>query len=133
MMINGLSHITIAVSDIEKSLSFYTDVLGFDGRVIWESGAYLSNNQVWLCLSLDSPSPSRDYSHIAWSVEQSDFATLSQKIVLSGAIEWKLNKSEGDSLYFLDPDGHKLEIHVGNLKQRLASLKEKPYKGLRWL
>ncbi|HEX5514181.1 MAG TPA: glutathione transferase, partial [Gammaproteobacteria bacterium] len=43
---------------------------------------------------------------------------------------WKDNKSEGDSLYFLDPDGHKLEIHVGDLESRLAALREKPYEGL---
>tara|TARA_B100002049_G_scaffold230580_1_gene207553 strand:+ start:533 stop:931 length:399 start_codon:yes stop_codon:yes gene_type:complete len=132
-MLNGLNHITIAVSDIEKSLTFYTEVLGFTGHVAWDFGAYLSINGVWLCLSLDTPAPSTDYSHIAWSIEKSDFPLLYEKVISSGAKQWKTNKSEGDSLYFLDPDGHKLEIHVGGLAQRLASLKNKPYKGLRWL
>ena len=44
-----------------------------------------------------------------------------------------LNHSEGRSLYVLDPDGHKLEIHVGTLADRLESLKRKPYAGLVWL
>jgi len=43
------------------------------------------------------------------------------------------NKSEGQSLYILDTDGHKLEIHVGDLKSRLKSLKIRPYKNLVWL
>lgn len=132
-MINGLNHITIAVSDVQRSLNFYTDVLGFTGHVVWDSGAYLSVGGVWLCLSLDNPVPSTDYSHIAWSVGKSDFALLSNRVISCGAKQWKTNQSEGESLYFLDPDGHKLEIHVGGLEKRLASLKHKPYKGLRWL
>jgi len=132
-MISGLNHITIAVSDIQTSLDFYTQVLGFTGHVVWESGAYLSANGIWLCLSLDIPSPSKDYSHIAWSVAPEDFTPLSQKIMSSGAEQWKANQSEGDSLYFLDPDGYKLEIHLGGLTQRLQSLKNNPYKGQKWL
>lgn len=132
-MISGLNHITIAVSDVQKSLDFYTNILGFEGHVVWDNGAYLSCPGVWLCLSLDTPTPSQGYSHIAWSVAEKDFVALSENIQQSGAEQWKINKSEGNSLYFLDPDGYKLEIHVGALKQRLASLKEKPYSGLRWL
>ncbi len=37
------------------------------------------------------------------------------------------NSSEGDSLYILDPDGHKLELHVGDLESRLASMKAEPF------
>ena len=132
-MINGLNHITIAVSDIQKSLAFYSEVLGFTGHVAWDSGAYLSCSGIWVCLSLDTPRPSGDYSHIAWSVSKADFNKLSSQIISAGANQWKVNNSEGESLYFLDPDGHKLEIHVGSLEQRLESLKDKPYKGLKWL
>jgi hypothetical protein len=33
-------------------------------------------------------------------------------------------------VYFLDPDRHRLEGHIGSLESRLASLRESPYKGL---
>lgn len=132
-MISGLNHITIAVSDVNNSIEFYSNVLGFTGHVAWDAGAYLSSNGVWLCLSLGVPKPSQDYSHLAWTVDESAFAELSESIIASGATLWKSNESEGNSLYFLDPDGNKLEIHVGGLQERLASLKDKPYKGLKWL
>jgi catechol 2,3-dioxygenase-like lactoylglutathione lyase family enzyme len=132
-MIDGLNHITLSCSNIVRSLSFYTQNIGFTGHVQWDGGAYLTLGDLWLCLSLDSPSPAKDYTHFAFSVGQQEFAALKEKLIHAGVIEWKINKSEGDSFYFLDPDGHKLEIHVGSLKQRLESLKSKPYKGLKWL
>jgi hypothetical protein len=51
---------------------------------------------------------------------------------ISAVIERRQNLSEGDSLYFLDPDGHKLEAHVGDLKSRLAQCRVKPYAGMRF-
>ena len=40
------------------------------------------------------------------------------------------NWTEGESLYFLDPDGHKLEIHASDLAARLRSARERPWAGL---
>ena len=48
---------------------------------------------------------------------------MSGKIIASGAHIFKENTSPGKSLYFLDPDGHKLEIHVGNWKARVDAKK----------
>ena len=132
-MLTGLNHITIAVSDLERSLDFYINALGFKGYVKWKQGAYLSLGDLWLCLSVDKPDEKSDYSHIAFSISQQDFTDFSHKLIQLDIAQWKENKSEGDSLYLLDPDGHKLEIHSGDLYSRLESIKHQPYEGLEWL
>ena len=132
-MLRGLNHITIAVSDLERSLHFYVDIVGMRGHVRWDKGAYLSLGEVWFCLSYDNVKPSQDYSHIALDIAEIDFPAFAGKLRDAGVIEWKQNSSEGLSVYFLDPDGNKLEVHTGSLQTRLISLQAKPYSGLVWL
>lgn len=131
-MIKGLNHITLTVSDLKRSLEFYSEVLGLQVHVVWEAGAYLTAGSLWLCLSLDEPSEKTDYTHFAFSVDAEAFKSFCESLINKGVTQWKENSSEGDSLYFLDPDGHKLEIHTGNLESRLDTLREKPYRHLQW-
>ncbi len=84
-------------------------------------------------MSLDDHGSSEDYSHIAFSVEDGKFSRLAEKIAKENIPEWKSNVSEGASLYILDPDQHKLELHSGSLESRLESLKSKPYDEMVWL
>ena len=72
-------------------------------------------------------------THIAFDISPNDFKAFSSRVLSSGVEVWKQNKSEGQSLYILDPDGHKLEVHVGSLGSRLEALHSKPYSGLVWL
>lgn len=122
MSVRGLNHLTLAVVDLARSLDFYTGVLGLQLRAQWPNGAYLEAGPLWLCLSVDLAAASRphpDYSHVAFDVGAADFAALRERIIASAPI-WRGNRSEGSSLYFIDPDGHKLELHVGSLETRLA-------------
>lgn len=131
-MLRGINHITIAVSNLQRSFDFYSGLLGMKPHVLWESGAYLTSGDIWFCLSLDTATPAQDYSHIALDIDEVDYDTFVAGLREAGVIEWKQNTSEGSSLYFLDPDGHKLEIHCGTLQSRLDTLKSKPYAGLTW-
>ncbi|MBE8989482.1 VOC family protein [Nostoc sp. LEGE 12450] len=101
-MITGINHITLSVRNLEESINFYTNVLAFRLLVKWMS----------LTVSIE------------------DFPILSQRIQQSGAKIWQENKSEGASLYFLDPNDHKLEIHASDLKTRINSAKASPWEGL---
>ncbi len=132
-MTSGVNHITFAVSDLQRSVDFYVNVLGCEKVAVWRRGAYLRAGSMWLCLSLDpavSRGTGRDYTHIAFTFDPVDLAAFRVRLLATGATEWKINSSEGDSVYFLDPDGHRLEAHDGNLESRLASLRDAPYEGL---
>lgn len=129
-MLNGINHITLAVRDLETSFHFYTELLGMRPHARWNEGAYLTLGGIWFCLSCDDSRPAGDYTHIALDIAQKHLPTMRSRLQEADVPFWKDNKSEGDSLYILDPDGHKLEIHVGSLQSRLASLREHPYDGL---
>lgn len=132
-MITGLNHLTIAVSDIDRSFNFYVDVLGFKPEARWDKGAYLSAGDLWLCLSLEPALPAKDYTHYAFSIDESKFDEAVARIKNTAAVCWKANASEGSSYYFLDPDCHKLELHNGNLASRLESIRSNPYSGWKLL
>ena len=135
-MLTGLNHLTLAVTSVERSVGFYTGLLGLRLEAQWDGGAYLSLGGLWLCLSLD---PARalaaqtpDYTHFAFSIAQPDFAAFCARLRAAGVPEWRKNSSEGDSFYFLDPDGHQLEVHVGDLASRLEACRAQPYAGMRF-
>ena len=43
--ITGLNHLTMAVSDLDRSVAFYTELLGFSLRMRAPSSAYLEAGQ----------------------------------------------------------------------------------------
>lgn len=134
-MLSGLNHLTLAVSDLERSLQFYGPLLGCRVHATWRLGAYLSVGNLWLCLSLDSNRSKQaapDYTHYAFSISQDKFESFVRRLREHHVVEWKENHSEGDSMYFLDPDGHKLEVHIGDLDSRLAQCRMVPYDSMRF-
>ncbi|MCL2605857.1 MAG: VOC family protein [Coriobacteriia bacterium] len=124
-MLLGLNHLTLTVSDVQASVDFYQGLLGMNLRKQWDSGAYLECGSLWLCLSQDDArelvgSRNGDYTHYAFSIDEDNFEEFVSLLEGVSVTFWKENESEGLSAYFLDPDGHKLEAHVGNLESRLA-------------
>lgn len=135
-MLTGLNHLTLSVADLERSLQFYVTLLGARLRARWAKGAYLEIGSLWLCLNWQ---PARqpvlsehDYSHVAFSIDAKDFAAMTARLCGAGVSLWQDNRSEGDSLYFLDPDSHRLELHVGDLPSRLAHCRQAPYAGMQF-
>lgn len=134
-MLTGLNHLTLAVSDLERSLAFYGDLLQLRVEASWDAGAYLSLPGLWLCLSLHplrETGPGTGYTHYAFSLDARNFPLFVDRLKAANVQEWRDNRSEGASFYFLDPDGHKLEAHVGDLASRLAACRQKTYAGMRF-
>ena len=120
--ISAVNHVTLVVSDIDRALGVYRDALGLHVRARGPRLAYLEGGALWLCLEFGTPQPAQDHSHVAFSVSADGFARLFDR--LKAMPRWKENRSEGASLYLTDPDGHKLELHVGSLASRLAHYAE---------
>lgn len=121
-MIEGMNHITLAIKDIKRSFYFYRDVLALKPICLWDKGAYFLAGDFWFCLNVDeNRQPNHCYTHYAFTVKKENFDTICQKVIDSGAHIFKENASPGNSLYFLDPDNHKLELHVGNWQTRLKA------------
>ncbi len=132
-MITGINHITLAVKNIEESFKFYQEVLGFKPIAKWQKGAYFLAGNLWFCLIQDEhikESLQREYTHIAFTVSEPDFEEISARIKGSQAQIWQDNTSEGASVYFTDPNHHKLEIHASDLATRIKTAKENPWEGL---
>ena len=133
MVIQGINHSTFAVRDVRRSFGFYKEVLGLKPLALWDEGAYLLAGEHWICLSFDAKArtaPLPEYTHSAFTVSPVEFEATSARIQKAGAVIWKDNSSEGASLYFLDPDGHKLEIHASGWRERIAAWKMEPWDGL---
>lgn len=132
-MISGINHITLAVRDADESIAFYSQTLGCRIAARWPRGAYLAAGDLWLCLVQDDRVRRAllpEYTHIAFTVAPEHFNVLCDRIRSSGAHIWQDNRTEGASLYFTDPNGHKLELHTTDLQARLAAIRQRPWAGL---
>ena len=121
--ITGLNHLTLAVGDLKRSIAFYSDLLGFDVRRHGPGSAYLESGDLWLALVADPEvrrAPLPEYSHAAFTVSPSELPRIVAELSAAGVVQWQ-DSDHSDSFYFLDPDGHKLELHSGDLRSRLQA------------
>ena len=125
MQISELNHITLAVKDVNVSFDFYHKTLQFKPLVKWHLGAYFLVGDLWFCIIQDQNiTVEKGYTHYAFSVDKDKFEDTKQYLIGAGCRPFKENKSPGDSFYFLDPDGHQLEIHSEDWKSRIESKKK---------
>jgi catechol 2,3-dioxygenase-like lactoylglutathione lyase family enzyme len=133
-MIEGLSHITFIVSELERTSHLLTRI--FDAREVYSSGEktysvskekFFLINGLWIAIMEGDSLTEKTYNHVALKVSEADFEKYSER-VRSLNLEILKGRSrvagEGKSLYFYDYDNHLFELHTGTLDQRIKSYKE---------
>jgi catechol 2,3-dioxygenase-like lactoylglutathione lyase family enzyme len=129
--ITELDHIVLNVSDIERSLSFYTGVLGLKGERIEEfkSGQVgfpsvrINNGTIIDLFPRKQPTVAADgtksdgnLNHFCMVVGAEDFAGITDYlkanhvVVREGPVSRWGARGRATSVYFLDPDGNEVEI-----------------------
>ena len=128
-MISAINHVTLSVRDIDEAFQFYRKVLQLKPLAKRRNkSAYFLAGEDWIALVQAKADflPSSLYAHLAFSVSPREFEAVSERIKLSGATIWQENSSPGESLYFLDPSGNRLEVHTGSWRSRVQWLKDNP-------
>jgi fosfomycin resistance protein FosX len=131
-MIEGLSHMTFIVQDLDRMEALLTTV--FEAEKVYDSGEEtfsLSKERfflvgaaprVWIAIMEGDPLPSRSYNHVAFKISDELFDDYRDR-VLSLGLEVKVSRprvaGEGRSIYFYDDDSHMFELHTGTLAERL--------------
>jgi catechol 2,3-dioxygenase-like lactoylglutathione lyase family enzyme len=129
-MIEGLSHLTFIVSDLDRAASMVETV--FDAREVYSSGhdtfslsreKFFLVGDLWIALMEGEQMPSRTYDHIAFKIAAADLPLYRERIAGLG-LDLRESRprvsGEGLSLYFYDYDNHLFELHTGTLAARLS-------------
>jgi len=121
MDLEGIDHVALSVRDVERSTHWYIDVLGFERRHegMWDGiPVFIGKGTTSLALF---PTKSNERSkssgrgdvrmlHLALRANRKNFLAAQEELKSRG-IKFEFQDHEiSHSIYFSDPDGHKLEI-----------------------
>ena len=122
--LEGIDHVALAVRDVERSAAWYIDVLGFERLYpgIWDGvPVFIGKGTTAIALfprrTREDPASSNpgqaneaDMLHLALRADRKNFLAAQEELKRRG-IEFEFQDHEiSHSIYFRNPDGHRLEI-----------------------
>ena len=129
-MVQGLSHMTFIVSDLDKMERMLTTVL--EAKKIYDSGdktfslskeRFFDVGGIWVAIMEGESLSEKTYNHVAFKMAPDDYDDKLDRIKALG-LEVREGRSrvegEGHSIYFYDYDNHMFELHSGTLEERLT-------------
>ncbi|MCO5164703.1 MAG: FosX/FosE/FosI family fosfomycin resistance hydrolase [Mesorhizobium sp.] len=137
-MIEGLSHMTFIVRDLDRMEQILKSV--FDARKVYDSGTETfsltkerffligdKDEPIWIATMEGEALPSRTYNHVAFKIADDDYEDYLERV---RALHLQIREGrsrvpgEGQSIYFYDDDNHMFELHTGTLDERLKRYAE---------
>ena len=112
---NGVDHIVLHVSDVQRSKKFYTEILGMTAYRENERQVFMHAGQQGVALFKkqgDAPlAAGNDLNHLALNVAAGTYETLKAELEKDGvAVSGRPGQER--CIYFCDPDGHRLQLMV---------------------
>jgi catechol 2,3-dioxygenase-like lactoylglutathione lyase family enzyme len=120
MQLDGIDHVALAVSDVERSVQWYVDILGLERQHegMWNGIPVFvgkGNTGIAFFPARGGDSKSALHNkirmlHLAFRANRKNFLEAQQELKTHG-IKFEFQDHEiCHSIYFRDPDGHELEI-----------------------
>lgn len=121
LKVDQIDHVALTVSDVERSVAWYQEVLGLERRYedVWGGypGVVCAGTTCLALFPADTgepkPPPDRDtlaMRHVAFSVDGAGFEAAQERFRELGIEFEPADHGISHSVYISDPDGHQIEI-----------------------
>ena len=117
--LEGIDHVALAVPDVERSAAWYIDVLGFERLYpgMWNGvPVFIGKGTTAIALfprrarEASSQPNEADMLHLAMRADRKNFLAAQEDLKKRG-VKFEFQDHEiSHSIYFRNPDGHRLEI-----------------------